>query len=253
MTERQKELVAALQAVVDQCRFLVFRDTPVPPEELRKMYEHGIEGLAARRDYNPTVLIDDNDPALKAFVEALRVSVSDRLDDEGCIGDGLVALMGGGVLGPPIEQYARNLLRPGATLGAGTVVDILYGWMRGDPVRYKRQFALANGVGGDPTTIVHVADGVQLSALPTSSQAIYRRFPGLHGAVEARELLGRALLTVEWISDIPGIFKPGSEAPRPGHTVAPDFHQDRFCEALSLAENKHVYWEYSWGDYGVLL
>ena len=79
------------------------------------------------------------------------------------------------------------------------------------------------------------------------ARAIYRRFPSLNGAVDASELMGKALLSVDWISDIPGIFRPGSEAPRHGHTVAPDFHQDRFCEALSLAENKHVCWEYSWG------
>ena len=60
-----------------------------------------------------------------AFVEALHVAVSDFLDEENCIGDGLVALMGGGVLYPPIERYAKGLLRAGATLGAKSVVDML--------------------------------------------------------------------------------------------------------------------------------
>ena len=253
MTNQRKELGIALQSAVDQCRFLVHRDIPVTSAALREMYENGVEGLVGWRDYNLTVSIDDNNPALETFVEALRDSVSDCLDEKGCVGDGLVALMGGGDVYPPIERYARSLLRPGATLGAGTVVDILCRWMSGAPVRYKRQYALANNVAsGDPTLTIDVADGVQMSALPTSSQPLYRRFPSLNGAVDATELMGKVLLTVEWISDVPGIFKSGPKAPWHRRTVAPDFNPDRFCEAMSLAMNESVCWHFTWGDYGEL-
>ena len=99
--------------------------------------------------------------------------------------------------------------------------------MRGDSVRYKRLYALANDISSDPTSTLDVADGVQVSALPTSSQALYRYFPSLHGMVDATELMGKALLTVDWISDVPGIFKSGSKVPWHRHTVAPDLISTR--------------------------
>ena len=248
MTDPQRDLVVLLQSAVDQCRFHVLRDKPVAAATVRAMYQQGVEGLVGWRDYNLAITIDDNNPALTTFVEALRVSVNDCLDESGRIGDGLVALMGGGEVYPHIEQYATGLLLPGASLGAGPVVDILYGWIRGEPVRYKRLFALANGLTGDPTSTIDVADGVQVSALPTSSQALYRRFPSLHGMIDATELMGKVLLSIVCVSDVPGIFKPGFEATTREHTVAPEFHQDRFCEAVSLAENKNVSWQFAPGS-----
>lgn len=252
MTNHEMELVGALQTAIERTRFQVLHGTQVAPVTLSEMYEKGVEGLVGMRDYDLTTSIDDSDPALRALVEALRVAVSDCLDEHSCIGDGVVALMGGGHVYPPIERYARNLLRPGATLGASTVVHMVYGWLRGAPVSYKRQYALANDVSGDPTLTISVTDGLQLSALPLSSQLLYRRFPSLHGKVDARELTGKILLTVECVSGVPGIFRPGFKAPRHSTTVARDFDQDRFCEAMSLAENKSVCWQFTWGDYGVL-
>ena len=252
MANQQTDLVAALQAVVDQARFQVLGDTQVTAATLREMYETGFEGLVGMRGFNLTVSIDDANPVLRTFVDALRASVRDLLDDSGCIGDGLVVLMGGGKLYPPIEEYAKSLLRPAATLGASTVIEMLYGWMERDPVRFKRQYALGNGVSGDPTPTIGVSDGVEVSALPTSSQTLYRRFPSLHGAVDARELMGKVLLTVDWISDVPGIFRSGSREPWKKYPVTPGFDPDHFCEAMSLAMNESVRWHFAWGDYGVL-
>ena len=47
------------------------------------------------RNYNLTVSIDDNNPALETLVEALRGSLSGCADEKGCGGDGFVAVMGG--------------------------------------------------------------------------------------------------------------------------------------------------------------
>ena len=114
MTNQPKELVTALQSAVDQCRFQVYRDTPVTPATLREMYEKGVEGLVAWRDYNLTVSIDDNNPALETLVEALRGSVSGGLDEKGCVGDGLVAVMGGSDVYPPSRIRLRRQ-SPGQT------------------------------------------------------------------------------------------------------------------------------------------
>ena len=250
-TDQQKELVDALQAVVDRCHFY-HRGSPLAAETVREMYQQGIEGLVGSRRYLE-ILIDDNDPALLTFIEALRVSVSDCLDDTGCIGDGLVVLMGGGLMYPPVEQYARSFLRPGATLGAETVVKMLYGWLRNDPIRFKIQNALDNRVSGNQTPTIYVIDGVQVSASPKSGQEFYRRFPGLRDtSFDEIEVMGKAFLTVDYISDVPGIFKPNQKMPRGIRAVASNFDVGRFCQALSLVENKNVCSPISWNDYGVL-
>ena len=77
MTDPQKELITALQLAVDQCPFDVLHDNKVTAATLRSMYEQGVEGLVGWRADSPAPLIDDNDPALKTFVERLKALRSD--------------------------------------------------------------------------------------------------------------------------------------------------------------------------------
>ena len=131
----RKELVASFSAALAEARFRIpmyHQGAQVTVDVVRALHRNGIlqrnvGGLA-------TVDIDDGNVALAPFADGLSAALSDCLDDEGCIGDG-VALMAGGRVVLPIAQYAAHLLRPGATLGPTTVVDLLYAWKRGQGLR----------------------------------------------------------------------------------------------------------------------
>ena len=65
--------------------------------------------------------------------------------------------------------------------------------------------------------------------------------------------LGKVLLTVEYQSALPGIYKPVADSapwPPERQVAIPDFDIDRFCEALSLAHDQCVRWTACWWDYG---
>lgn len=253
---KEGDLTTLLQGTLDRCQFKLSSGHVTVWAALRQAYQQGVFRHLGWHSRPPELVIDDNDPALTTFVEALREALSDCVDDEGRIGDGLAVLMGG-ILTPPIAHYAKQLLRAGATLGAEEVVGMLYGWKKGNRVRYKLRYVLNNGTSpSDPIVPgAEVVDGVHVSVLPPSTQDLWRILPDLPDGIEGRELLTHVLVTADMEFDGPVLFKPeAAEAPswplaRP---KAGGFNIDHFCAAMSLVENKNIGWMFSWGDYGVL-
>lgn len=248
------KLVGALNAAVDQCIFAVYHgQQQVPAQTLRDAYLQNLEGITGR-SLNPVPLISEDSTELRALVVALREVLSDNLDDEGRIGDGLVFLMGG-VQDPPIGEYAKRLIRAGAVLGPARVIELLEGWIAGDPLRFLSLYVLINNAGGSGHDPVRIIDGVEMSALPLSTRDILLRFPYLCDmSVRLRDLLGRILLEVECEAVVPALYRPGAVDNHGGggRPVADGFDVGRFCEAISLAENRTVDWSLAWQHYGEL-
>ena len=238
-----------MESAVAHCLFAL-NGQQARAEVVRDKYDQYIEGTLSY--YNPSALIDDDHPAFVAFVDALRDALKDYLDAKGNVGNGLAAVMGGTPY-LPLEQYAKTLLRGGASLGADKVICILQEWIAGIPVCYRVCHALANIYAGDPLTL-DISAGVQVSTVPMSTAQLYRQYPHLRHVNGLPELTGSILVTATIRDGGPGIFKPENVDAMPSvlHLPVRGFEIEPICVAMTLLENKNVQWMCTWGDFGVL-
>ena len=197
--------------------------------------------------------------AIGAFADALRPFLVQYLEPTtDRVGNGLFSLMGG--LGrlrkPTVPEFAEVLLEGAVKLGAARVVDLLFGWIAGEPLRF-RSCALLDGVTIDRP--LGLDEGVCLEKLPSSSADLPPSLPAFD--VSAPDLLDGVVLSVD-CQMTPSLYVPeqGDGGPRSGlgRTVTeasdkvPDLSPDSFCESMSLACGGWVGWWRAWRDYGEL-
>ena len=135
----QDELTDLLERTLLQTRFDAGRYGSFSSDQMRSMYDQGILLRDPRVPLIQTVIPDDR---LEELSEKLRQVMHRFVNSEtGCIGNGLVDLMGG-----PVDcsttDFAKELVTAAATLGTKDTVKTLFGWIDGEPLRYQTQTSL---------------------------------------------------------------------------------------------------------------
>ena len=191
---------------------------------------------------------------LDHMMPVFRNLLQDFINREtGRIGNGLVNLAGG-IPEPDLSDYVSILIRASAVLGGQRVAELLFGWIRGEWIKYKT-ISLLNGATIDESLALE--EGLRLYQLPRSSNEIVPHLPAMsldmHGF---RSMVGRVALSIEGEAG-PALYLPSkaeSDSINVEHILAggkiKDLSVDSFCEAMSLACGGSIRWRFSWTDFG---
>ena len=186
------ELTHLLDRVLEGARFTLAPYSTLSAPQLRSLYQTSQHMTGGARLASPgpdlTMLVHELDRELDAYIQR----------ETGRIGTGLVSLMGG-VLDhaePRIPDFARTLVRAAALLGPARAVEMLRGWIAGEPYRY-RMVILLTGVSCDEP--LALAEGVRVEPLPTSSDALatYLPYSVVVMGVDFNDFSGRPALIID--------------------------------------------------------
>ena len=158
---------------------------------------------------------------------------------------------------PTTADFAQALVRAAATLGSERVVELLLGWIDGEPLNYRAEALLGGMTVDQPLELAE--EGIRIEPLPRSSADLAASLPptseGLYSGIS---FWNGARLSIDCKAE-PVLYKPSkSETGQPDlqltwaqGRVPKDFPY-MLCEALSLACNHCVRWALWWHDYGGL-
>ena len=173
------------------------------------------------------------------------------------VGFGVVNLMGGPVR-ITIEDFARTMVSAAAALGPQRVAQLVFGWIRGEPLRYQTN-ALLIGVTIDQSLALE--EGINLTQMPSSSEHLPAHLlpqRGLFPGEFLSDFLGRVVLSIDCEAN-PAFYKPTGDLPYLAPPTIcwaqgkiPGISRDMFCTALSLSCNHSIRWQMKWEDYGEL-
>ena len=251
------ELTHLLDGVLQGARFTAGPYSALTAPQLRSLYQTAqhMMGGASLASPGPdlTMLVNELDRELDVYIEP----------ETRRIGTGLVSLMGGAVDDgePRIPDFARTLVRAAAILGPARAVEMLRGWIAGEPYRY-RMVILLTGVSCDEP--LALAEGVPVEPLPRSSDVLATYLPfslGVPG-VNFKDFSGRPALIIDGTAE-PALYRPLSTTPgeprtprsawaKPIPCFTTDAWRRRLPEALSLACDTCVEWTHIWRDAGDL-
>ena len=116
------------------------------------------------------------------------------------IGTGLVDLMGGARdrAEPTVTEFARTFVRAAAIIGSARAVEILRGWVAGEPYRYCMKILLTGVQCEQPLAL---EQGVRVKPLPTAGPwgDLVPLLPETLGAggFDVIEYLGRPVLSID--------------------------------------------------------
>ena len=250
-----QETIQLLGSIVQQTTFDAGRLGTFSPSQLRALYHsekvHGGLSAAAAKANVP-------EDSLEALVQKLRPLLSIYIDPEtDRIGNGLVDLMGGSPR-PEIAELARILVRAAATLGPERVVQLVFGWIEGEPLHYRTK-VLLSGISTDQSSL-ELEEGIRIQRLPNSSAELPAHVPAFSLSFHGFEdFMNGVVLSIDCKAG-PALYAPpksGALQSNIQHTWAhgkiPPYSLDTFCEALSLACNHCVRWKFHWNDFGDLL
>lgn len=182
--------------------------------------------------------------------------------ENGRVGNGLAHLMGG-VQGPTITEFARDLVRPAATLGSERVVELLLGWINGEPLRYREEALLSGATVDQPLALAE--EGIRIARLPTLLEELPDHLPTFIPGIiidgeshNYNSFLGGVRLSIDCKAE-PALY-PLSKSETGQRDIQrtwaqgriPGLSLDRFCEALSLAGNHCIRRRARWTNYGEL-
>ncbi len=204
----------------------------------------------------PEHLLTELTQQLQLLLDRYLEPKSDR------IGNGLAHLMGG-VQVPTIAAFARDLVRPAAILGSECVVDLLLGWIDGEPLRYREEALLSGATANQPLELTE--EGIRIARLPDSLEELPDHLPTFISGIIAgggshnyNSFLGGVRLSIDCEAE-PALYKPSMSETGQGEIQRtcvkgriPQLSLDRFCEALSLAGNHCIRRRARWINYGEL-
>ena len=253
-----RSLVQSLETCVRQSTFVSDRVGRMGWNEVRQRYR--------RRQWNDHVwwLVDS------ASLEIGEEHVSDLADnlapvlgeflhaETGRIGNGLFLLMGGlGTWAYPTHfEFVKFLISGAVKIGSPRVVDLLFQWADGVPIRFRLSALLE---GADVEGPLNLGEGISLEKLPLSSSDLPASLPSFGMAATVTDYMGGVVLSVDCELS-PSLYVPTDEeigdfSPRRGLFILandriPNMSFDSFCESMSLACNGYIDWFVQWRDYG---
>ncbi|MDE0529566.1 MAG: hypothetical protein OXH85_12890 [Truepera sp.] len=257
-------MLEALERAVKQTGFDADLLGAFSADELRTMYLRSsepseLQSRAALSVAKPEVPYQ----LLTELTQQLRPLLSCYLDpDSDRVGSRLVRLKRERDSSEPtIADLAQALLKPAATLGSERVVELLLGWIDGEPLHFRSEALLSGATVGQPLALTEA--GVRIDPLPESPADLAASLPPLSaGLYSDRSFYGAFRKGVRLSIDCrlgPVFYKPSKdETDRPDfrgtwiHGKIPAPPPFMFCEALSLACNHCIRWALWWHDYGGL-
>lgn len=166
-----QETIGLINAVLPHTRFNAGRSGMLSLESLRTLYQHDILSgnmtAASSRAVIPSHL-------LEGLVGQIRPLLKDYTGPGGeWVGNGLAHLMGG-ARGITLTELAHVVVRAAAILGAERAVQILFGWIDGEPLRYRTRVLLSGAIVDDG---VELGEGIEIARLPTSTDELRAHLP----------------------------------------------------------------------------
>ena len=146
-----------------------------------------------------------------------------------------------------VGDVIHALIRGAVVLGAERVSDLVWGWVQGNPTEY-RSSALISGLYIDEHLMP--LDGVQISPLPSSSDALPGNVPRV-GRLSKSDYLGRTVASLD-TSAMPTFLHPNNvKKDDDGVRVVATsgFGFPEICKALSLVGNTYIEPAFFWDDY----
>lgn len=179
-----------------------------------------------------TELLNNLRSLLKKFLSSEKDSISFGMND----------VMG--VVGPvSVEEFARTLIKASALLGPDRVVELLYGWIGGRPIKHKTIVLLRGVTIDNPFELRDL--GMRIVRFPELNDDIPVFLLVSHGVQNIHEY--GVVLSVD-SEFAPALYKPENQEEvwkdDLTHTYAwgktPRFLIHEFCEGLSLVCNHSI-------------
>ena len=248
-----------LNSALERCALdsaWIFREGLIGLDDLKSVYRRQRFGtndwwvVSATKARVPTATLDGLVGQLRPALHELVHPETDR------VGSGLFDLTGGTfeMKEPTVTQFAENLVKPAAVLGADRVADLVTGWINGEPLRFQQKALL---VGLDVKRTLVLEEGVSIEKLPTSGTELPSSLP-FHLDEGPLRYLGGVVLSFECEAR-PALYLPPDKDAGFGDrhtstTVASGMLANAdlgaFCQSLSLAGNHYVDWQSQWTDLG---
>ena len=222
---------------------------------LRRLHEFSRNTHSGNQQADATIL------ALIQLRDHLRILLERYIDPEtDCIGYALPNLGPGGKLDSarkgrellaaysvsPLDSFLEGLVKGAAAIGVERVVELLSGWLQGQPIEF-RIWALVNGLTVDAPLVP--AAGVYIDPLPFSTDQLPAHLPKKN-EVSEKDYLGRTVVGVDCTAH-PALFRPHvdpNEAPVEV-SLKGRFDIAAVCHALALISDRHVEPAFYWSDY----
>ena len=144
-----------------------------------------------------------------------------------------------------LNQLGVELLLGAAVLGVDCIADLLAGWAKGEPVRYRTCTVIRLAIDRPLAPL----EGVSIAPLPLSTDELPAGLP-VSGSIRRSDYLGHSVVCVD-TKAVPALFRPHAGSPGDVATgeLPPDFTFDDLWSALSLECNAHVDLGHGWRDY----
>ena len=207
------------------------------------------------KEFNQMSKIEINDGHISDLVVELNSVLNVYLNPKtGCIGNGLVYVIGGSIKEYTLAEYAKILIKGAAALGSERMVELLDGWINGEPLRYRENIVLEGIViDGDSK----LEEGMHLMELPDLNKNL-RPSPNILIDMYTMDYPKGVVLSVEF-EQSPALYKPEGMTPwepleRSFELVCkiPGTSINSICKSISLACNHYVRRSVSWLDFGEL-
>ena len=201
-------------------------------------------------DEHVAKLVSRLEPVLGGYMEA----------GSGRFGNGLFLLSGGSGKWayPTVEDFARELIVAAVKVGAPRVAELLLGWARGEPLKFRIN-ALLDGAGIDGP--LNLEEGISIAKLPVSSADLPASLPAFAMGATEKDFMGGVVMSIECELS-PSLYLPtenevGTFSDRRGEFrlasgKIPNISPDSFCESMSLACNGYIDWLLQWNELGDL-
>jgi len=244
-----QDFVVLLEFAVLRATFDLKRFGSVSGQQLGQMYR---TYRGDNRLYLRLAELRLDEDLLRVLTKSLRCLLSDYIENDR-IGNGLVNFLGG-ITEPSVLDYTRDLVRVAAILGPERLGQLLYGWAKGEPIRYGVS-AVLSGLSVDEPLVM--GRGIRLSKLPESSDALKDELPPLVDMqFGIMNMAGATKVTLD-CQGSPIFYKAGTRTFQDFQTTWKYGHLeqsslDALCDALSLANNSCVRLVIAWSDFGEL-
>ena len=145
-----------------------------------------------------------------------------------------------------LENFAKAAIQGSALIGSKNLEELLTGWKKGDPIRY-RACAILNGITIDE--IFTPIDGARIETLPRSTVELPNFLPR-RSRGDTTEYLGRTVVAIDCEAS-PALFRPSSDYQSDGVVARMDCAADFqiCCQALSLLTDNLVEVGFYCNDY----
>ncbi|MCY4445060.1 MAG: hypothetical protein OXC02_01150 [Rhodobacteraceae bacterium] len=222
----------------------------------RREFQENSENNKLKGKFFPALFdVVITDYELECILPTMRKLLDRFIDSESDqVGNGLAKIAGGVSYPIPLTDYIRILIRSSAILGGKRTAELLFSWIKGEPVKYHKIYILG-GISIDNP--LKIQEGLEIVQFQPSSKKMSRFVPAMSSELLfMQKAIGGVELSIEYE------FRPALYHPLKGEVGInkPKFTKnsgfinnlpiDGLCKAMSLTSNCCVRWRYEYIDFG---